>query len=336
MTVERLLQALAPEGATVLDPFAGSGTALIEASRRGHPSTGLDVNPAAVALSQGAALASLPVAERRARLEAACEAVDLEGIELPRRAGTIQLAHALALLGQETSLAAARQRLEALVRGLPAEAVETVVLLRDARDTGLPANSAGFALTSPPYINVFNYHQMGRPLSDAFGWPVLEAARSEIGSNRQNRGNRFKTVVQYSIDMALAVAELSRVLDEGAGAVLVLGRVSRVRGIPFFNGEIVGRIIEELGTFGELTKAHRCFVSRFGEAIAEDVLVLKDNRAASLPSEEEVLRVAREIGRDALEAAAVTGDTEDDVGAAIDLVADICPSPTTTAELELA
>lgn len=42
-----LLEELAREGARVLDPFAGSGTTLVEAQRAGVPSLGVDLNPLA-------------------------------------------------------------------------------------------------------------------------------------------------------------------------------------------------------------------------------------------------------------------------------------------------
>ena len=92
-------------------------------------------------------------------------------------------------------------------------------------------------LTSPPYINVHNYHQQFRRSTEALDWDVLSFARSEIGSNRQNRANRFLTVIQYSLDMALALRELARVARPGARLILVLGRESFVRGGRFFNGE---------------------------------------------------------------------------------------------------
>ena len=40
-----LLSIFCPEGGTVLDPFCGSGTTLVEAQRLGFRSTGVDVNP---------------------------------------------------------------------------------------------------------------------------------------------------------------------------------------------------------------------------------------------------------------------------------------------------
>ena len=42
-------------------------------------------------------------------------------------------------------------------------------------------------ITSPPYINVFNYHQNHRALLEVLGFDLLKVAESEIGSNRKNR-----------------------------------------------------------------------------------------------------------------------------------------------------
>ena len=335
MTVERLMQALAPAGGMVVDPFVGSGTALLEAARSERPSIGLDVNPAAVAFARCAALASLAPDDRDAALDAACAVVEREGVELPGLTGTIQLAHAVALLSRNASVETARARLEALLWDLPPSPVETSVLLGDARATGLPSASADFVITSPPYINVFNYHQFGRPLSDAFGWPVLAAARSEIGSNRQNRSNRFRTVVQYAIDMGLVVAEIARLLRDRAFAVLVLGRVSRVRGVAFMNGGIVGELADAMKAFDARTKGQRFFVNRFGETIAEDVLILRRAGTASVPEDQKVTELGRSVGRRALEGATATPDARQELAAAIEDVPAIDSSPMIAPALDL-
>ncbi len=41
-----------PSGTTVLDPFVGSGTTMVEAQRRGMPSVGIDLNPIACLISR--------------------------------------------------------------------------------------------------------------------------------------------------------------------------------------------------------------------------------------------------------------------------------------------
>lgn len=51
-TAERVLKALDVRGATVLDPFCGSGTVLVEARVRGLAAMGVDLNPLAVRLAR--------------------------------------------------------------------------------------------------------------------------------------------------------------------------------------------------------------------------------------------------------------------------------------------
>ena len=69
-TAARLVRSLSGEGATVLDPFAGSGTVLVEAMIAGRRAVGTDLNPLAVRL---AALKTTPrdAAWREALVEAA-------------------------------------------------------------------------------------------------------------------------------------------------------------------------------------------------------------------------------------------------------------------------
>lgn len=51
-TASRLVSALTPEGGTVLDPFCGSGTVLVEAMIAGRAGVGTDLNPLAVRLAR--------------------------------------------------------------------------------------------------------------------------------------------------------------------------------------------------------------------------------------------------------------------------------------------
>jgi SAM-dependent methyltransferase len=334
MTAERLLKALAPSGGIVLDPFVGSGTTLLEAARRGMPAVGFDVNPAAIALARCVCLAACTPDERAKRLDLAMK-VGLAPNATERLNGSAEIdeAHAVALLVYvDGSPENAQRRLKALLASLPSKPVSVRADLGDARATGLQAGSADVVLTSPPYINVFNYHQYGRPLSDGFGWPILTAARSEIGSNRQNRGNRFRTVIQYSIDMALALAEMARVLRPGRPAIVVVGRESRVRGVSFHNGELLARMARVLGTFDTFERAERVFVSRFGERIFEDVLVLSNAQPVS-HAKRYVEQIGRAAGVRALCDRHSDGLIESEIEAAIEDADKIGPSPLATGTL---
>jgi 16S rRNA G966 N2-methylase RsmD len=50
--VRAFIERFTPRGGLVLDPFCGSGTALIEASRLGLPAVGIDLNPVAVLIAR--------------------------------------------------------------------------------------------------------------------------------------------------------------------------------------------------------------------------------------------------------------------------------------------
>jgi hypothetical protein len=69
-TAARLVRAISREGATVLDPFCGSGTVLVEARIAGRGAVGTDLNPLAVRLAQ-LKVAPMRAGEREALVQAA-------------------------------------------------------------------------------------------------------------------------------------------------------------------------------------------------------------------------------------------------------------------------
>jgi SAM-dependent methyltransferase len=191
--------------------------------------------------------------------------------------------------------------LSEMVRALPYSRKPITAALHDARTLPLQSQSVDFVATSPPYINVFNYHQNYRRSVEILGWNPLRVARSEIGSNRANRGNRFLTVIQYCIDMAAAVQELARVLKPSGRAVLVVGYESMVLGVPFHNADIVEQLALRSGAFEVVLRQKRVFTNRFGDAIREDVLnLLRKNACASNPGVPSV--VGRSVAKEALAA----------------------------------
>ncbi|MBC6410336.1 MAG: hypothetical protein GDA42_07755 [Ekhidna sp.] len=130
-------------------------------------------------------------------------------------------------------------------------------------------------LTSPPYINVFNYHQNYRAITEAFKYNILDVAHSEFGSNRKNRGNRLLTVIQYCLDMEASINHFWLSLKDGGSLIMVVGRESNVRKMPFYNGEIVSDLISEMGGYEERGREERSFSNKFGQRIFEDILICK-------------------------------------------------------------
>ena len=359
---EALLVAYAPRAGVILDPFAGSGTSLVEAARQGLGACGVELNPAAVLMAR---------VYQMVNLNSAMRAVVLDGLRhrlfdaigpphgplfsdgthsIPDRAAleaTLIQTWREAAPGPAQSIAAAFivlcdfhrahldtdtahktwLRIERTVRNLPESVPRVSVHHADARALPVETGSVDMVLTSPPYINVHNYHQKFRRSVEAMGWNVLTVARSEIGSNRQNRGNRFLTVIQYALDMTLALREMVRVTSTGARLILVLGRESLVRGARFFNGALVADLAVQCVELEIERRQERVFRNRYGADIYEDILHFR--AASEIPDVETSMTAARRIAAQVLSATRpVAPPAEragiDDAMARIDTVA---PSP---------
>lgn len=308
--VEYLLETFASDTHVVLDPFCGSGTVLQECATKDISASGFEINPAAYAMSKFFTFANVGIEERRGlidsfsdnlgKLSNHCEdlplfrpypeyrekyknLLDFAG-DLFEQASSKQetLLAALTIFraqdtkanGLITAVWNAFSALRKSLLSLPFTNSTISVELCDARHCHTGRNSnVDMVISSPPYINVLNYHQNYRAILEILGFDILKIARSEIGSNRKNRGNRFRTVVQYCLDMELALCSVANILRKNGKLVLVLGRESRVRGIPFSNSQIVQDMIECLGCFGKVGSYERAFVNRFGQVIKEDILV---------------------------------------------------------------
>jgi len=327
--IEYLLDAYCHPGSIVLDPFAGSGTVLYEAAAMSLPAYGFEINPAAWCFSKLYELTNMDREERRQIINELRESLNKQfpfilfaddqlddnvvetkiaiiGNLISDRAKI--LLNALVVLLDvynnpiTNSLVHGKfHALAELVSRLPYTNQPIKADLQDARVLPLDAGSVDFAITSPPYINVFNYHQNYRRSVELLGWDILRVARSEIGSNRANRGNRFLTVIQYCVDMAQAVQELSRVIKENGRAVFIVGHESRVLGAPFYNADILERIARESGLFDVVLRQKRVFLNRFGQEIREDVLNLERRRSTS--NQMTPLTLGRTVAREALKAA---------------------------------
>jgi hypothetical protein len=142
----------------------------------------------------------------------------------------------------------------------------------DARNVPLQNSSVNLVITSPPYINVFNYHQQYRGSTEALNWKILEVAKSEFGSNRKHRSNRFLTVIQYCLDIAYTLQELLRICSPNSRIIFVLGKESNIRGTPFFNGELVAEVARQVLGISLDIRQERSFVNRYGKIIKEDIL----------------------------------------------------------------
>ncbi len=318
--VDYIIDIVCPNSTSFLDPFCGSGTVLYEAVEKNKSAYGLEVNPAAWHLASLASFGSLPKDEKfyvLRQLERLAVAISkmrskpdfsnimhLYIVEEEHQL-TKQAYACVVLLGMGNGVVLSQNALVrsvsgiiSLLNGMTDVTAHAECILGDARRIPYQAGSVEAVITSPPYINVFNYHQNYRCATELLGWQPLEAARTEIGSNRKHRANRFLTVIQYCMDMALCLAEMARVLTPNAPLIIVLGRTSNVLGASFENGTIIKTLIEANSGFSLVQSAERMFISRFGEQIYEDIFIAT-RKASFTPS----IETARSIGVKALEKA---------------------------------
>ena len=353
----------------MLDPFVGSGTVVGEGARLGFRAVGVEVNPAAFLLARIYGLMNIAPNERRLlvqRVETRLR--DITFAPLPLFGGPLNGTdddedvstelvgvaksesdpHVAALLcglivlldihpGRRLTRVQVRERWKTLrdfASTLETALQPAALFLGDARRIPLDDDTVDFVLTSPPYINVFNYHQNYRASTEALGWAPLGAARLEIGSNRKFRQNRFLTVAQYCLDMMLVLRDLARVCRLDARLILVVGRESNVRKTQFYNGKLVASIARSSGQFEIVQEQERAFVNKFGSRIFEDILHLVPTHCASeAPSRQTQLAAAREVARAAYEAARERApkEAQPDLIAALEAIASVEPS----AELDL-
>ena len=360
--VQVLLDHYATPESVLFDPFLGSGTVLLEAGLAGLSASGTEINPAAVTLAQTYKCINVPVELRRVHVREISKLLQREFLQAlplfqdpgqkPDRQDAeaiksrlvelllavevrlqYQLLESLIVLLDfyQPDLSADKvftvwKKLTRLVLGLPFSQQPIAIFHADARETPLPDSSVDLVLTSPPYINVLNYHQQYRASMEALSWNLLRVARSEIGSNRKHRGNRFLTVIQFCLDIAQTFNEMVRVCRSDGRLIFVVGRESMVRRTPFFNGEIVAEVAHRALGLDLILRQERVFLNRFGQSIFEDILHY------SLPTSSPgtlFLEPARKVAQDVLEAthSEASDEAKEGIESALANIDKVQPSP---------
>jgi len=360
--IELLLSKYTDIDSVVVDPFVGSGTTLFEAARRSLTCFGAEINPAAVEMSRTVHFANVPPPGREKYLKRAKMIIeqnlssshrDLFSFQdkgsgqitlLPLEDTFVHILHEasedpfvynivmnsimsnmLVQNNEPGKLLEMYNKHASIVRMLPYSRQPCKVFHCDARDIPLDTESVGFIVTSPPYINVFNYHQNYRGIMELADWDLLQVAKSEIGSNRKNRGNRFLTVIQYSIDMLQALQEMRRIISSKGRIVIVIGRVSKVRGIRFENYRLLSTLAAGGAGLRLICRQERKFVNRFGKTIYEDLLHFTPIEEFSLASDSFSRNVALCFLKEALDE--TTDSIRQDTMSAIENINDVTASP---------
>jgi DNA modification methylase len=322
--IETILTYYCPSNSVILDPFVGSGTVLLEASYLSLEAYGFEINPAAYIMSHTYEFINdsqkkevlknlrniidqefpLRIFEVSDQVENLVDKLQNTRNMLPDRSKVLFDALVIILdvcknkITQEF-IQKKFSHLINIITNLPYSQKPIRVGLSDARSLPLKNNQIDFVVTSPPYINVFNYHQNYRQSAEILGWDLLKIAKSEIGSNRANRSNRFYTVVQYCLDMGDILKELARVSKQQARIVLIVGQESNVLGVPFYNADIIEKIGIKAKLFQKVLRQKRKFKNKFGKVIIEDIInfINLNNQV----SQEVIEQISREVALEVLE-----------------------------------
>ena len=351
--IEVILNAYCLPDSVILDPFAGSGTVLLEAGILELEAYGFEINPAAWILSK--TYEFINNARRKEHINILRKLVNKEfpfrifehDDEVENLSGKLKtirgelkqeskrIFDALVILLDVVNNKVTNEfvqlkfaALANLIKNLPYSNKEINMSLSDARSLPLESDCIDFVVTSPPYINVFNYHQNYRRSAEILGWDLLKIAKSEIGSNRANRGNRFYTVVQYCLDMADTLRELSRVTKDESRIIFVVGHESNVLGVPFYNADIIEKIGVRANLFYKNLRQKREFKNKFGKVIREDLINFSNLNNKTC--KETVEQIARDVAFDVLRSgmSSVPSKNLASLEDAIDKVQDIGRTPT--------
>lgn len=357
--IENLILSYCPRNAKILDPFVGSGTVLYESACFGLQAFGCEVNPAAWILSRTYQLINQQLNKRESLISSITEKLekyfpkpllfqnfdlqDLEIVEFEEYVFNIYaeadyfekiILDTLIILLDVGNNRLSREyihntfyKLCQNIREFPYSEAKITTLLCDARSLSIEKDSIDFVITSPPYINVFNYHQNYRRSAELLGWDLLKIAKSEIGSNRANRRNRFLTVTQYCLDMAFVLQELQRVCKPNTRVIFVVGHESNVLGVPFSSTEIILELAKQSAIFELSLSQHRIFKNKFGKVIREDLLnfTTTDFRLSTNDLDEIAKNIATQVLSKGLEI--VSEQNKSALIAAIEKIPDTLKSP---------
>ncbi|WP_336432321.1 DNA methyltransferase [Providencia rettgeri] len=292
--IEAFLDAYSKDNFKVLDPFSGSGTVLYECARKGLQAFAVDINPAASKISKIYELCRISVDRRKIIFQdfeilnsllstTECNAY-LFSLKPENYFSNIIKEALIVLLDGIIDINKYQKRVmdfTTVVLGLPFSRKHIKCFNNDCRNIPLKSNSIDLIITSPPYVNVFNYHQQYRKHTELLGHDILKIAKSEIGSNRKHRQNRFITLTQYCQDITLALNEMARVCKKDARIILIVGKLSTIKGVKIYNGEVVKKIAISLG-FDIILNQTRSFKNKFGQEIVEDIIHLINNKCIQL------------------------------------------------------
>jgi DNA modification methylase len=360
--IEVILNNYSQKNSVILDPFAGSGTTIFESASQQLTCYGADINPAAITMAKTADFINLNLSERK-KIIADAKAIieeylrpcqwDLFSYQLAQQNPSSEQECLRNLYKNQNNYPPLISNIitniylrlyqsknqginqfnklflqhSNLIENLPYSPQKYQIFHTDAKSIPLADQSIDLIVTSPPYINVFNYHQNYREVMEMIGWDVLKVAKSEIGANRKYRQNRFLTVIQYSLDMLEVLQEMRRLLTKNGRIIIVIGRKSNIRNVSIENTKLVATLGIGGSNFRLDSVQERKFKNKFGEIIYEDILHFIPNQNQVLTSDEFSRLVAQNILLEIYDNADISQEVKAEILAAYNYAEKVQKSP---------
>lgn len=231
-------------GETLLDPFSGSGTTVVEGALLGLKTIGYDISPLCVLIGKVKANAIhhlKKIAPQEEKFSLLCEVPSTWNEDIARKLSdpvlsVDLLAHMIARSdearrGQDFTAKVHLNR-EKMLRSLQLmkegcdelgiKPVPAHLEIVDARQLPLKDESVHGIITSPPYSIALNYVENDAHSLEALGYDLTRIKDEFIGV----RGSGQKRFDLYEEDMEKSYSEMARVLKPGGKASIVLGNVT--------------------------------------------------------------------------------------------------------------
>lgn len=224
------------KGETLLDPFVGSGTAILEAQLLGINGIGVDTSPLCVLISK-VKTESVNVIEKIKGAQnsylyktPAKKTNDIRVINFYKVAE--MMAHSdqarrgkdfnASYISDALKMIASVEDYNKAKNNLGLELGETRVERGDARKLPLDNESVDGIITSPPYSIALNYVANDAHSLQALGYDLNQIKEDFIGV----RGTGLNKFELYDSDMEKAYSEMHRVLKKHKYCVIVIGNVT--------------------------------------------------------------------------------------------------------------
>lgn len=270
-------------GETLLDPFVGSGTAILEAQLLGIDGIGIDISPLCVLISK-VKTESIDVLDEikkykefylykkggkganDERVKNFYKVAEMmahsDQSRRGRNFGTSYISDALKMLASVEDYDKAKKQLN-LKLG------KTKIIEGDTRKINLKDESIDGIITSPPYSIALNYVANDAHSLQALGYDLNQIKEDFIGVRGAGL-NKFKL---YDEDMEKAYSEMYRVLKKGKYCVVIIGNVT-FQGQEIDTTQKVVRYCEKIG-FKTIKKMEKIIYGLYNVIQKEYILIFQ-------------------------------------------------------------